>query len=125
MPTIEDYAQRPRPERLDRIARTPDELADAVRGVADAVLSRRPAPKSWAATEVVCHLRDNEEWFLDRMKLIDRKSTRLNSSHVRISYAVFCLKKKKAITRAIYASEAKRRRVGRGCRITAVISESV
>src|SRR5690554_5270139 len=32
----------------------------------------------------------------DRMdvKLTDRKSTRLNSSHVRISYAVFCLKKK-------------------------------
>src|SRR3989442_7035873 len=25
---------------------------------------------------------------------VDRKSTRLNSSHVRISYAVFCLKKK-------------------------------
>src|SRR5436305_2471772 len=29
----------------------------------------------------------------------DRKSTRLNSSHVRISYAVFCLKKKKIQTR--------------------------
>src|SRR5699024_12170981 len=28
-------------------------------------------------------------------KDIDRKSTRLNSSHVSISYAVFCLKKKK------------------------------
>src|SRR5690625_6905419 len=28
-------------------------------------------------------------------KLLDRKSTRLNSSHVAISYAVFCLKKKK------------------------------
>src|SRR3989442_2357796 len=28
----------------------------------------------------------------------DRKSTRLNSSHVRISYAVFCLKKKKKKT---------------------------
>src|SRR5690554_7454927 len=28
-------------------------------------------------------------------KMEDRKSTRLNSSHVRISYAVFCLKKKK------------------------------
>src|SRR5436305_9559657 len=27
----------------------------------------------------------------------DRKSTRLNSSHVRISYAVFCLKKKKEL----------------------------
>src|SRR5690606_41784402 len=26
--------------------------------------------------------------------LVDRKSTRLNSSHVKISYAVFCLKKK-------------------------------
>src|SRR5260221_4013775 len=29
------------------------------------------------------------------MRLIDRKSTRLNSSHTVISYAVFCLKKKK------------------------------
>src|SRR2546430_6128138 len=28
-------------------------------------------------------------------KLLDRKSTRLNSSHSQISYAVFCLKKKK------------------------------
>src|SRR5690349_22666308 len=27
--------------------------------------------------------------------MVDRKSTRLNSSHVEISYAVFCLKKKK------------------------------
>src|SRR3989442_6916040 len=30
-----------------------------------------------------------------RRAAADRKSTRLNSSHVRISYAVFCLKKKK------------------------------
>src|SRR5207253_11452991 len=30
-----------------------------------------------------------------RMRKADRKSTRLNSSHVAISYAVFCLKKKK------------------------------
>src|SRR3712207_8967737 len=29
--------------------------------------------------------------------LVDRKSTRLNSSHANISYAVFCLKKKKKI----------------------------
>src|SRR2546430_13733997 len=29
---------------------------------------------------------------------VDRKSTRLNSSHSQISYAVFCLKKKKTIT---------------------------
>src|SRR5437899_8046015 len=31
---------------------------------------------------------------------IDRKSTRLNSSHLGISYAVFCLKKKKLTTRS-------------------------
>src|SRR5690606_42150859 len=30
-----------------------------------------------------------------RAEAADRKSTRLNSSHVKISYAVFCLKKKK------------------------------
>src|SRR5690606_37137083 len=33
--------------------------------------------------------------------MLDRKSTRLNSSHVKISYAVFCLKKKKVIYSAI------------------------
>src|SRR5256886_8741674 len=34
----------------------------------------------------------------DVLKKLDRKSTRLNSSHSQISYAVFCLKKKKHIT---------------------------
>src|SRR5947209_12006247 len=34
------------------------------------------------------------EWHEDRRRP-DRKSTRLNSSHANISYAVFCLKKKK------------------------------
>src|SRR5690606_40060663 len=34
-------------------------------------------------------------FYLRRCLLLDRKSTRLNSSHVKISYAVFCLKKKK------------------------------
>src|SRR3712207_8624617 len=32
-------------------------------------------------------------------KVTDRKSTRLNSSHANISYAVFCLKKKKNTSR--------------------------
>src|SRR5699024_4931260 len=31
----------------------------------------------------------------EQLEIVDRKSTRLNSSHVSISYAVFCLKKKK------------------------------
>src|SRR2546427_4808518 len=34
----------------------------------------------------------------------DRKSTRLNSSHSQISYAVFCLKKKKRNTHAVVAT---------------------
>src|SRR5256886_8129031 len=34
---------------------------------------------------------------LQGARLTDRKSTRLNSSHSQISYAVFCLKKKKKI----------------------------
>src|SRR5215813_14552171 len=37
-----------------------------------------------------CHGRPPRHW----RSHADRKSTRLNSSHVRISYAVFCLKKK-------------------------------
>src|SRR5690349_24260652 len=42
-------------------------------------------------------------WLAGRLHLhrqSDRKSTRLNSSHVEISYAVFCLKKKKKLIRA-------------------------
>src|SRR5256885_7481977 len=39
-----------------------------------------------------------------RIFSVDRKSTRLNSSHLVISYAVFCLKKKKLYARAILES---------------------
>src|SRR5690242_21584378 len=39
---------------------------------------------------------DPPEWLPRKLLLQDRKSTRLNSSHMPISYAVFCLKKKKA-----------------------------
>src|SRR5215467_15931541 len=40
----------------------------------------------------------------------DRKSTRLNSSHLVISYAVFCLKKKKKDTKQRIADKKKKRR---------------
>src|SRR2546429_7054461 len=40
--------------------------------------------------------------------ITDRKSTRLNSSHGYISYAVFCLKKKKKLKTNIHASAAQR-----------------
>src|SRR6266498_4360894 len=39
----------------------------------------------------------------------DRKSTRLNSSHVRISYAVFCLKKKKTTHPALLPKKKKKK----------------
>src|SRR5258708_20716014 len=42
--------------------------------------------------------------------LLDRKSTRLNSSHQIISYAVFCLKKKK--TQQLYCAEVSKMRTG-------------
>src|SRR5690606_16563885 len=46
--------------------------------------------------EISAHLGEHGRRFfacLD-LRVLDRKSTRLNSSHVKISYAVFCLKKK-------------------------------
>src|SRR3712207_7582080 len=41
----------------------------------------------------------------DRPSSKDRKSTRLNSSHANISYAVFCLKKKKNIYRCLRTTD--------------------
>src|SRR5437868_12220657 len=42
---------------------------------------------------------DFSSWdYFEKHGKIDRKSTRLNSSHVSISYAVFCLKKKISIS---------------------------
>src|SRR5690625_3383324 len=50
-----------------------------------------PPATAVTATDVIVVLGDGTS----RAYPIDRKSTRLNSSHVAISYAVFCLKKKK------------------------------
>src|SRR3712207_8141621 len=56
--------------------------------IRDEVLVRQPQhPARRDARQAVLHRRE-----------LDRKSTRLNSSHANISYAVFCLKKKKIRT---------------------------
>src|SRR2546426_5073148 len=62
----------------------PDLLVDAPRDL-ELVGDRAPAQDGSLDQHV-------EE---DGVDLLDRKSTRLNSSHLVISYAVFCLKKKK------------------------------
>src|SRR2546427_9629650 len=53
-------------------------------------LRRRNSPESGGETSCGRSVRTK---FL--LQILDRKSTRLNSSHSQISYAVFCLKKKK------------------------------
>src|SRR5436309_10874376 len=45
-------------------------------------------------------------------RIEDRKSTRLNSSHVKISYAVFCLKKKKN-TKTPYAQSKRQKPIAK------------
>src|SRR3712207_7628043 len=62
----------------------------AAHGLPQAAHERRPA----VPVEVVD----------DRLDGGDRKSTRLNSSHANISYAVFCLKKKHNIFRYMFVS---------------------
>jgi len=67
---IADWGRRPRAERFARLAATPPELTARLATAPPAALARRPAPEAWAPVEVVCHLRDLEESFHDRLALI-------------------------------------------------------
>jgi uncharacterized damage-inducible protein DinB len=57
-------------EQLARMERTADDFAAAIRGASEAVLSKRPDGKNWSAREVVCHMRDTEESFMQRFQLL-------------------------------------------------------
>ena len=57
-------------EQMARLERTADDFAAAIKGVPDAVLSRRPDEKNWSGKEVVCHMRDTEESFMARFETI-------------------------------------------------------
>src|SRR3712207_8695578 len=54
-----------------------------------------PSPRQ--DPEPCCHFTSPPRNIVAGLPLLDRKSTRLNSSHANISYAVFCLKKKKPL----------------------------
>ena len=70
MLTKEDVAKMPRAERLERLGRTGHELDAAIADRSEGVLCRRPDEKSWAPKEVVCHLRDTEEFFMLRFQTL-------------------------------------------------------
>jgi DinB superfamily len=68
MATRMEYARQPVVRCLARMKDTVEGIGIAIRGRSDASLSRRPAPESWAAKEVICHLRDIEELFMLRFR---------------------------------------------------------
>lgn len=57
-------------EQMERLSRTADDLEALLTGKPQATLTRRPAENAWAATEVVCHLRDTEELFFSRFQTV-------------------------------------------------------
>jgi DinB family protein len=67
---MDEYLTRPVGVRLDRLRRTPAEIAGLLEGHDRAALARRPGAHSWSATEILCHLRDVEELFLLRFQTI-------------------------------------------------------
>src|SRR2546421_8603552 len=84
-------------ELIGRIAQFAEKSAAALRGGGKVVFFGNGGSAADAlhlAAELVVRLR-MERPGLAALALTDRKSTRLNSSHDQISYAVFCLKKKK------------------------------
>ncbi len=53
---------------MKEMEKGPDLFAGAIRGISDGVLARRPDGKNWAAKEIICHLRDTEELFMNRLQ---------------------------------------------------------
>src|SRR5690554_7639078 len=73
---------------------TQERLAEEV-GIDASYLARVESGTRRATLQIFRGIADALDQDLSELFDEDRKSTRLNSSHVRISYAVFCLKKKK------------------------------
>jgi DinB superfamily len=67
---IAEWSRRSRAARLTRLAATPSDLTARLSAARAGVLARRPGPVAWAPVEVICHLRDLEESFYERLALI-------------------------------------------------------
>ena len=57
-------------EMMAQMEKTPDEFAALIRGKSEALLSKRPDGKNWAAKEIICHMRDTDELFMNRFQAI-------------------------------------------------------
>src|SRR2546430_13564858 len=78
-------------------AETPEGAAEAAARVWLGLVDAGDYAKSWVTgAEYFRNLVLQAQW-VTSVAQVDRKSTRLNSSHSQISYAVFCLKKKNSI----------------------------
>src|SRR5688572_32626283 len=77
------------------------ELPSPIMEICSALLNllqkqKKEISKHWSAVNFILLKTGTKNNFnLQKANATDRKSTRLNSSHSQISYAVFCLKKKK------------------------------
>src|SRR2546430_4316845 len=80
---------------LFRSANNPDDVADFEKQMRRKVHYVIKPDHLWASIANLARTQNGE--LLNTLQAaLDRKSTRLNSSHSQISYAVFCLKKKKS-----------------------------
>src|SRR5690554_450862 len=80
-------------EISDKVILAPNKKVGAVRN-----LGALESTASWIAfVDADCSI--DHDWI---ERALDRKSTRLNSSHVRISYAVFCLKKQRTVSQNLF-----------------------
>src|SRR5690606_40013921 len=92
---LRDHAVQPSPLSWDKLEgrmekRKKRPLIISIRVAASLLLAGGLAALLWLSVE---NTKEGLDHSLAVQGPIDRKSTRLNSSHVKISYAVFCLKK--------------------------------
>jgi uncharacterized damage-inducible protein DinB len=57
-------------DQFAEMEKIPDLFAAVIQGASETILSKRPDAKNWSAKEIICHVRDTEEFFLNRLQMI-------------------------------------------------------